>query len=702
MPSTYTDRLGFEKQEPGENFNQWGERLNNALDLTDEAIAGRATISLTGNHTLTNTLNEANQARKAALIFTDGGLSAVPTVTIPAKERIYYVENRGATYAITFTAGGTTGSVPAGATCWVICDGTNVKVFDPLNVAMDTAGVVRFNLAQALTDPQKVQGRANIAAPAVTKLREKTHALSYFGADIGDEIADALEDAFDYAAENEQGLELLLDAGEYYSERLATHTVPASTRHKLTISGANARATRINVDTASNTDGNVIALLGENETAVFKYNFRDFTVLTNGVGVGKAFNISKTEGGQRHERELIVTNVETRGSAVTTPAFNYDWFVNGVHRPLFQNIVTDGPFGPTVNQAAYDPYQPDDWPPFAKQASMDLSGCYGPIIERSHLWGGKYGVYQAPTGGSVLEGEGLGIFETVIVFVKTGVYRETSGFEPGLNIQGGHINYRDYGVHVNGCKTGDIRGVVFYNEDKDDQSGATNPADVYVQKGYDINICDNYMLGGAGNTDRISVLVEDVTTGYNGFRIIGNRMEGNGGPAPIKFTNYQPAIIHSNRIDGFATKSTLLGSDKQSYQRLAARRATYGSGVGSTGGDSLGFVGEELSTLVGPKYAGLFVEDLVRACFSIATGDSGKAQQFFGKASNKTRFGFQYDASVDALDFLVNEVASIRFHGTGNIEFLTSNRGPIVKAPNGTTYRLGVDNSGNFVGTLIS
>ena len=46
MASEYTTRLGLEKQEPGENFNQWGERLNNALDLTDEAIAGRATSAL--------------------------------------------------------------------------------------------------------------------------------------------------------------------------------------------------------------------------------------------------------------------------------------------------------------------------------------------------------------------------------------------------------------------------------------------------------------------------------------------------------------------------------------------------------------------------------------------------------------------------------------------------------------------------------
>lgn len=131
MPSTYTDKLGLELQETGEGLNAWGLRLNNALTLVDDAIAGIAPIALTGNYTLTNTLNMINEARKPILLFTDGGLNAAPTVTLPPVQRLRYVENRGATYAITFTAGGVAGVVAPGRKAFVLCNGADTWVFDP-------------------------------------------------------------------------------------------------------------------------------------------------------------------------------------------------------------------------------------------------------------------------------------------------------------------------------------------------------------------------------------------------------------------------------------------------------------------------------------------------------------------------------------------------------------------------------------------
>ena len=41
MPSTYTTANRLEKQAPGENDNQWGDRLNERMiDMADEAISG--------------------------------------------------------------------------------------------------------------------------------------------------------------------------------------------------------------------------------------------------------------------------------------------------------------------------------------------------------------------------------------------------------------------------------------------------------------------------------------------------------------------------------------------------------------------------------------------------------------------------------------------------------------------------------------
>ena len=102
MPSTPSSRLRIELQATGENLNQWGQKVNdNALVMLEEAIAKVTPIALTGNKTLTTLNYTTDEARSAALIFTDGGLSAIPVVTIPAVSKLYYVENLGATYSIT-------------------------------------------------------------------------------------------------------------------------------------------------------------------------------------------------------------------------------------------------------------------------------------------------------------------------------------------------------------------------------------------------------------------------------------------------------------------------------------------------------------------------------------------------------------------------------------------------------------------------
>ncbi|MCD1644159.1 hypothetical protein [Aurantimonas coralicida] len=133
MPSSPSSTLRLELQATGEGLNSWGATLNdNALVMLEEAITKTTAIALTGNRTLTTVNYTTDEARSAVLIFTDGGLSAIPTVTLPAVSNIYYVENQGATYAITFDCGGTTASLPASRKGFVRCDGTNVYAFDPV------------------------------------------------------------------------------------------------------------------------------------------------------------------------------------------------------------------------------------------------------------------------------------------------------------------------------------------------------------------------------------------------------------------------------------------------------------------------------------------------------------------------------------------------------------------------------------------
>lgn len=125
MADSASTRLRLRLQATGANLNVWGELLDTALQLLDDAVAGQATIALTGNYTLTSTNYVEDEARKAVLKFTGAGSY---TVTIPAVQKVYLVWNAITSGVTTITTGsGTSLDIDATDIVLVFCDGTNVK-----------------------------------------------------------------------------------------------------------------------------------------------------------------------------------------------------------------------------------------------------------------------------------------------------------------------------------------------------------------------------------------------------------------------------------------------------------------------------------------------------------------------------------------------------------------------------------------------
>jgi hypothetical protein len=146
MASTYTNRLGLEKQTDGENPNSWGTILNtNVIDLIDDAIAGYEIVSVSGTGiTLTDNNGTADQSRNAALEFA-GTLTANVTITIPSEEKTYFVrENTTGSFAVQMkTVGGTALNLVQGENTFVACDGTSIYQLDiPTSVTSFTANTL--------------------------------------------------------------------------------------------------------------------------------------------------------------------------------------------------------------------------------------------------------------------------------------------------------------------------------------------------------------------------------------------------------------------------------------------------------------------------------------------------------------------------------------------------------------------------------
>ena len=146
MASTYTNRLGLEKQGDGENPNSWGSILNtNVIDLIDDAIAGYEIVSVSSTGiTLSDNDGTANQSRNASLEFA-GTLTANVTITIPSEEKTYFVrENTTGSFAVQMkTAAGSALNLTQGQNTFVACDGTSIYQFNiPTSVTSFTANTL--------------------------------------------------------------------------------------------------------------------------------------------------------------------------------------------------------------------------------------------------------------------------------------------------------------------------------------------------------------------------------------------------------------------------------------------------------------------------------------------------------------------------------------------------------------------------------
>ena len=173
MASTYSTRISLEKQADGENPNTWGSRLNeNVIELVDEAIAGFEVVSVTGPLTLTATQGTTNQARNFALQFA-GTLTADTTVTIPAQEKTYFVNNN--------TSGDYTLFIkPVG--------GTAVSVVDQgLSMMMATNGITIVTQEEVNTDIVALKTElAALSATVVTSIEANTSAITVANTRISD------------------------------------------------------------------------------------------------------------------------------------------------------------------------------------------------------------------------------------------------------------------------------------------------------------------------------------------------------------------------------------------------------------------------------------------------------------------------------------------------------------------------------------
>jgi hypothetical protein len=150
VPSSFTPLNRFEEQNPGENLNTWGSKLNaDTIALIDFAISGRTALTPSGPITLTTANGAADQGRSAILDLTSG---TGGTITIPALSHVYQVHNNCSGNAVFTTGSGISATVEPGSLATVICDGTNCYRFaDAADIAVALAAAEAYTDAAAFS-----------------------------------------------------------------------------------------------------------------------------------------------------------------------------------------------------------------------------------------------------------------------------------------------------------------------------------------------------------------------------------------------------------------------------------------------------------------------------------------------------------------------------------------------------------------------
>ena len=319
--SNYT-QLGFVKQTDGENIGTWGDVLNESLiDLLDDAIGGYVEVSVaSGNVTLAFADGTAdNNGRHAVIKFT-GSPGTTRTVTLPNKQKTYYINN-GSDGSVICTAGsgGATVTIPTSKKTIIYVDGSD-EVHDMFSSpSLSDSSVTNAMLAGSIADSKlstiSTAGKVDIGA------------LEIDGAtDIGADLADA-----DL---------IIVDDGAGGTERKA-----AMSRVATYVQGGISGDVTISSGTAAIGSGVIVNADINNSAAIAMSK----TAFSAGTGVSLSTNTLSVDAAQTGITSILATDLKIGEDDQTKIDFETADEIHFYAANAEQVFVSNGVFGPQTD-----------------------------------------------------------------------------------------------------------------------------------------------------------------------------------------------------------------------------------------------------------------------------------------------------------------------------------------------------------------
>jgi hypothetical protein len=225
MASTYS-QYKIELVGTGEQAGTWGTTTNNNFGSAtpgtyqgfEQAIGGRADVTMSGTTTLSLTNSNAAQDARALYLNLSGTLSGAADLVVPALQKSYLVKN-GTTggFAVTIKVTGQTGvSIPNGKTVWVYNNGTDVVTavdFIP-EIATTTVDTTNIEVTNIKAKDGTAAGSIADSTGVVTLASSVLTTTDINGGTIdGAVIGGASADAGSFTTLNTSGQVVFNDAG---------------------------------------------------------------------------------------------------------------------------------------------------------------------------------------------------------------------------------------------------------------------------------------------------------------------------------------------------------------------------------------------------------------------------------------------------------------------------------------------------------
>jgi hypothetical protein len=225
MASTYS-QYKIELVGTGEQAGTWGTTTNNNFGSAtpgtyqgfEQAIGGRADVTMSGTTTLSLTNSNAAQDARALYLNLSGTLSGAADLVVPALQKSYLVKN-GTTggFAVTIKVIGQTGvSIPNGKTVWVYNNGTDVVTavdFIP-EIATTTVDTTNIEVTNIKAKDGTAAGSIADSTGVVTLASSVLTTTDINGGTIdGAVIGGASADAGSFTTLNTSGAVVFNDAG---------------------------------------------------------------------------------------------------------------------------------------------------------------------------------------------------------------------------------------------------------------------------------------------------------------------------------------------------------------------------------------------------------------------------------------------------------------------------------------------------------